>query len=295
MLRWLGYHRDVALVVVDPLARTAVPVDPQEPILTYDNAAATRGDGIFEAALVRRGSIVGRELHLDRFARSARLMDLPDVDRPLWEAALDQMLELRAEKTEDYCIRWILSRGREHSGDSPIGWIEDFPMNPETVERRTSGVRVVTLNRGYQAGMAVEAPWLLIGAKTLSYAVNLASSRFAKARRADEAVWTTTDGFVLEAPRSNLLLARDGELLTPDPTLGLLHGTTQQVIFSAMREAGIHCRYARLRAEDLYQADSLWLTSSLRILTPITHVNSSEVGVSPELSETILAAFDSAV
>lgn len=224
-------------------------------------------------------------------------MDLPDVDPRFWNEAIDAIIQMQSDSgvTEDYCIRWILSRGREHSESDPIGWVETFPVKDDVVERRTHGVRVVTLSRGYQAGMAVEAPWLLIGAKTLSYAVNLASSRFAKARRADEAIWTTTDGFVLEAPRSNVLIARGDELLTPDPTLGLLHGTTQQLIFSAMREAGWRCRYARIRAEDLYQADALWLASSIRILTPITQVNSSEVKVAPELTAEMMTAFDAAI
>ncbi len=286
----------MVLLVVSPIAHTVTHANPAAPLLTYDDAAATRGDGIFEAALVRRGAVIGRELHLDRFASSARLMDLPEVDRGLWNEALDSVLAAQeaAGITEDYCVRWILSRGPEHSGTEPIGWVETFAVGQDAIERRTNGTKVVTLSRGYQAGMATEAPWLLIGAKTLSYAVNLASSRFAKARRADEAIWTTTDGFVLEAPRSNVILARGDELLTPDPTLGSLHGTTQQLIFSAARENGWRCRYARIRAEELYTADALWLTSSIRILTPITHVNSSVVAQAPELTARVMELYDSA-
>ncbi|MDN5559876.1 MAG: aminodeoxychorismate lyase [Ruaniaceae bacterium] len=288
----------MVLIVIDPISRTLARADPAEPLLTYDDAAATRGDGIFEAALVRHGTIVGRELHLDRFASSARLMDLPDVDRGLWNEALDSALAAQAasgDGGEDYCVRWILSRGPEHSGGNAIGWVETFAVRPDIVERRRDGMRVVTLSRGYQAGMAVEAPWLLIGAKTLSYAINLASSRFAKARRADEAIWTTTDGFVLEAPRSSVILAKGDELLTPDPTLGALHGTTQQLIFSAARENGWRCRYARIRSEDLYRADAIWLSSSIRILVPVTHVNNSQIAVAPEATARIMELFNSAI
>jgi hypothetical protein len=42
---------------------------------------------------------------------------------------------------------------------------------PTVLRRRQAGVAAVTLERGIEPGAAERAPWLLLGAKALSYAV----------------------------------------------------------------------------------------------------------------------------
>lgn len=290
------YRGDMVLLVVHPRTGTLKETSVSTPLLTHDDLAHVRGEGIFEAALVRDGVIAARDLHLDRFCRSGRIMDFEPIDREFWDRALTIALDRHishespfsdsGDGVPEFAIKWVLSRGTEDGG-SQVGWIETSPVSQDVIDERSRGIRAVTLSRGYQAGIAVEAPWLLIGAKTLSYAVNMASTRFAQARGGDDAIWTTTDGFVLEAPRSNIVILKDNELLTPDPTMGLLHGTTQQLLFSAAREKGWRCRYARLRLEDLYHADAAWFTSSLRKIVPITQVNSTWIDADTAATESL--------
>ena len=45
--------------------------------------------------------------------------------------------------------------------------------------QRQSGVRVLLLDRGFTVDAATTSPWLLAGAKTLSYGVNMAALRYA--------------------------------------------------------------------------------------------------------------------
>ncbi|WP_258935329.1 aminotransferase class IV [Nesterenkonia pannonica] len=54
------------------------------------------------------------------------------------------------------------------------------------------------LDRGYDADLADRAPWLLLGAKTLSYAVNMAALRHAKANGHNDAIFVTPREQVLE-------------------------------------------------------------------------------------------------
>lgn len=282
----------MVVLIVDPIKAEFAPSS-SVPLLTHTNAAVVRGDGIFESALVRRGEIVGRDLHLERFARSARHMDLGAIDVSFWNTALDAAVSRTQEDHHsgaDFTIKWVLYRQDPATG-TQAAWVETGSIPAGHAQTRSYGVRAVTLSRGYQAGMASEAPWLLIGVKTVSYAVHAASNRFARARGADEAIWVTTDGFVLEAPTSNVIVKRGTQLLTPDPDMGLLHGTTQQLLFHRATAAGWQCRYARLRQNDLFHADSVWLLSSVRGAVPVTHINSSQIEVDDaatrELSELI--------
>ncbi len=108
------------------------------------------------------------------------------------------------------------------------------------------------LARGLAASGADAMPWLLAGAKTLSYAVNMAALRHAATRGADEVIFVSSDGFILEGPRSTVVIAvrgTDGRpcLLTPPPWYPILRGTTQQALFEVARAHGYDCDFQALR------------------------------------------------
>ena len=109
------------------------------------------------------------------------------------------------------------------------------------------------------------APWLLAGAKTLSYAVNMAALRYAGERGAGDVIFVSTDGYVLEGPRSTVVIATDDGLQTPPPSLPILHGTTQQALFEVATEKGHRCEYRPLRPADLLAAHGIWLVSSITL------------------------------
>ena len=118
-------------------------------------------------------------------------------------------------------------------------------------DARRNGVAALTLDRGLPADGAAEMPWLLAGAKTLSYAVNMAALRHAERHGAGDVVFVSSDGYILEGPRSTVVIATefDGNpaLLTPPPWYPILRGTTQQALFEVARNKGYDCDYRALR------------------------------------------------
>jgi 4-amino-4-deoxychorismate lyase len=168
-------------------------------------------------------------------------------------------------------IKLILSRGVEH-GPAPTAWVT-AARAADFTRPRTEGIRVVTLDRGYDSGVPARAPWLLLGAKTLSYAVNMAALREARRRGADDAIFVTTDGIVLEAPTASLILRVGDRFVTPAPTGGILHGTTQLSLFDHLRETGHETAYEDVPVAALTTADAAWLVSSVRLAAPITAVD----------------------
>lgn len=273
------------LFQVDPSTGETTPADSNAALLAADDLAAIRGDGIFEAALLRGSTIRAFELHLERFEQSARLLDL-SASRDLWRTAVTSAVAQTPDLPGDASVRWYLSRGKEDTG-VPTAWILISAVHEATLAERERALTLVSLTRGYPAAIASEAPWLLIGSKSLSYAVAMAATRFAKGRGADDAIFVTTDGFVLEAPRANVVIARDGTLLTPDPSIGVLHGTTQRMLFGLAADAGWNTRYARLRLDDLFNADGAWLVSSVRTAIPIHRLNGNTLTVDADLNTQI--------
>jgi 4-amino-4-deoxychorismate lyase len=147
----------------------------------------------------------------------------------------------------------------------------------------------VTLDRGYDLGAAERAPWLLLGAKTLSYAVNMAALREARRRGADDAIFLSTDGYVLEAPTASLILRFGDRFVTPAPTGGILHGTTQLSVYEHLESRGLEVGYDRIPASDLPGADGAWLVSSVRLAAAITAIDEAPLPVDQALTDELNA------
>jgi 4-amino-4-deoxychorismate lyase len=105
---------------------------------------------------------------------------------------------------------------------------------------------------------------LLGGAKTLSYAVNRAAQRHAAARGADDVVFTSLEGQLLEGPTSTVVWAAGGTLHTPPVETGILAGTTAARLFARAVDDGWPTATTRGTVADLHAADAVWLLSGVR-------------------------------
>ena len=252
---------------------TCAPMDVTAPVLSVGELSSQRGDGVFESIGVVDGRANEVEAHVQRLAHSARLCDLPAPNLAQWRQAIAAIAP--EAPAGEAVIKLILSRGIEH-GPTPTAWVMVSSAADFRAVRR-DGVRVVTLDRGYDLGAGERAPWLLLGAKTLSYAINMAALREARRRGADDAIFVTRDGFVLEAPTASLIIRTERGFLTPAPSGGILHGTTQLSVFEHLRSRGFDTGYATLSTDDVMRASAAWLVSSVRLAVAITAVDGMPV------------------
>jgi 4-amino-4-deoxychorismate lyase len=266
---------------------------PGTPLLHADDLAAVRGDGIFETLLVRERGACLVESHLQRLTQSARLMDLPAPDLPSWRRAIEVATRQWVGGTADEgAMRLIYSRGRE-IGSAPTAYVMVNPVPDRVTAVRRDGLAAVTLNRGLPANGADAMPWLLAGAKTLSYAVNMAALRHAARQGAGDVVFVSSDGYILEGPRSTVVIATGSEpgahgnpcLLTPPPWFPILRGTTQQALFEVARAKGYDCDYRALRVADLHAAHGIWLVSSMTLAARVHTLDGQNLPRSPMAAE----------
>ncbi|MDO5635338.1 MAG: aminotransferase class IV [Micrococcus sp.] len=284
--------------------------DPFAPQLTVTDQGATRGDGLFETALAvpaTDGTLRPRKLeaHLERLAASADALSL-DVPEPAqWRSAIE--LALReygaCHPGEGAVLRLSATRGPDPTllapGEQPHStcWVLVSALPAPRPELRERGVSVLVLERGLDSRVTARAPWLLTGAKTLSYAINMAALRHARAQGADDAIFVSADGQLLEGPTSTILLVRtedDGtrRLITPLRQQGILAGTSQAVIFAAAAQDGWELGYGPLVTEDLTTVDGIWLVSSVRGVVPVRAVSGlgidrPELAIDAELTATL--------
>ncbi|MGN2641839.1 aminodeoxychorismate lyase [Nocardia takedensis] len=295
---------DRVLVTLDGEVR-----DADAPLLFADDIGVLRGDGVFETILVRDGTARALEFHLGRLRRSAQALDLPEPELGRWREAVETAAKEWGSEREGV-LRLVLTRGRDSefsggrssvtSGDLaaavpvPTSYVLVLPVPERVAQARAEGVKVVSLSRGISIDLAQAAPWQLLGAKTLSYATNMAALRFAHRMGADDVIFTSTENRVLEGPRSSVVIARDKTFLTPPAKNGVLPGVTQRALFVEAEKAGWECRYEQLFTADLLTCDSIWLLSSITLAARVNSLDGLRM-MAPDNAEEITALVDKGI
>ncbi|MDO5493090.1 MAG: aminotransferase class IV [Nesterenkonia sp.] len=276
--------------------------DPHQPQLRVTDLGVVRGDGIFETMHVLDGHVRKYDAHLERLRRSARMLELGIPPESAWRAAVELGLEeyrARGGVPEELMVRLTATRGvdGEPASDDPeyagTYWALLTPAPDWAKADQAKQFSVTLLDRGFDADVAERAPWLLLGAKTLSYAINMASKRWAEAHGHDDVIFHTTDGQLLEGPNSTVLLVnRRGEgetpqVVTPVLEAGVLPGTTQGAVFAGAARAGWDLGYGPLTPQQLFDADHVFLAASVRGVVPVWRVDETEMAVDDEITEAL--------
>ena len=293
----------MVLVFLDPAYPDGGVADAAKPQLLVTDLGVTRGDGIFETMLAVGGTVRKMQAHLDRLAGSAHALDLDIPGQDVWQRAIaGAVARHRAGNppsdadADELVVKLVVTRGVE-GAPTPTAWVQVSPAGAAGRRQRETGIDVILLDRGYDSDVAERAPWLLLGAKTLSYAVNMAALRHAHKQGADDVIFVSSDGRVLEGPTSTVLLAHveksdDGtavkRLITPQLDSGILPGTSQGALFAAAKAAGWELGYGPLEPRDLLDADAVWLISSVRLLAPVNRIDGKEIGT-PALQKELTA------
>ncbi len=299
----------VVLVFLDPAFPDGRVADAAKPQLLVTDLGVTRGDGVFETMLAVGGSVRKMQAHLHRLAGSAMALDLDIPGQDAWRRAIAAAVTRHRSENppadpaaDELVVKLVVTRGVE-GAPAPTAWVQASPAGAAGRRQRETGIDVILLDRGYDSGVAERAPWLLLGAKTLSYAVNMAALRYAHKQGADDVIFLSSDGRVLEGPTSTVLLAHAGKsddgtpvkrLITPQLDSGILPGTSQGALFAAAKAAGWDLGYGPLEPQDLLDADAVWLISSVRLLAPVNTIDGKQIGtpsVQKELTAELSALF----
>jgi 4-amino-4-deoxychorismate lyase len=281
-VRDVADQRVVALLCVGVIA-------PDTPILRADDLGVLRGDGIFETMHARDGRAWLLDEHLARMAGSAQRMQLDLPPRAELAALVGEALAQWPAEVEG-AVRLVCTRGLEGGHGAVTVFASVSAVGDGFRAARHDGIAVVTASLGLPADVRGASPWLLGGAKTLSYAVNMASQRWAQAAGADDVLWVSADGLALEAPTSTLVWLRDSTLFTvPAPATGILAGTTARWLLDHAGELGWTSAEAMVRPEALAATEGAWLTSSVRGIAAIRTLDGAALPFSAETTARVRA------
>ncbi|MHC5256935.1 aminotransferase class IV [Streptomyces sp. UC4497] len=228
----------------------------------------TVGDGIFETVKAVEGKPFALTRHLDRLARSARGLGLPEPD-------LDEVRRACAAVLEANPMALGRLRITYTGGLSPLG-------SDRGDQGTTLVVALGEVKRRPDTTAVITVPWTrnergaLAGLKTTSYAENVVALARAHEHGASEALFANTVGQLCEGTGSNVFVVLDGEIHTPPLTAGPLAGITRAL---AVEWTG--AKETDLPLSVLSEADEVFLTSTLRDIQAVHRVDDRDLTDAP--------------
>ncbi len=93
-----------------------------------------------------------------------------------------------------------------------------------------------------------------------------------------EAILLDAHGFVCEGSGENIFAVRDGRIVTPPQTAGILDGISRKSILKIAVDLGIEVVERDLARAELYLADELFLSGTAAELVPVREIDDHAVG-----------------
>src|SRR5258708_3229639 len=230
------------------------------------------GDSVFETIRVYGGKPFALAEPLARLERSAARVFIP-LPVAVDVVALEIERGIGLSQEVDSFVRIMLTRGTGPLGLDPdlaekpsrIVLVEPFvPPPPESYENGIDAI-VVHAARATDATPAA-------GAKVANYLTSLLAIREARRRGAVEAFIVDARGSVLEGTTSNVFFVKGGELVTPPENAGILAGITRAHVLRAAGEIGVKTALRDVREAELFDADELFISSTLREILPVVRL-----------------------
>ncbi len=233
------------------------------------------GDGVFEGIRSYGGAVFRLDQHLTRLFASAKSIDL---QIPLtYEALREAILEtLRINQLRDAYVRVLVTRGIGTLGLTPTSCpVPTVVIIADYLKPLFEGVNVRAIVASTRRN-AVTALNPMI--KSLNY-LNIVLARLeAIHAEVDEAIMLNQNGTVAEGTGDNIFIVKDGVVMTPPPTAGILLGVTRGAVITLAREEGIPVVETDFTVHEVYTAEEAFLTGTAAEIVPLVEVDRKQIG-----------------
>ncbi len=235
------------------------------------------GQALYETVRSFQGKPFRLPDHLARLERGARKLGitLPMADQDL-EQAVSQTLE--ANDLAEARIRITVTAGQGQSGPSgppetgPTVIVTAAALPPESQEAYEEGHKAIISSIRRNSFSVVP------GIKSTNMIENMLARQEATEKGAEQAIFLNEKRCFTECAFANIFFVAYGGLITPSADCGLLPGITRDAVVDLALDRGLTVDDRWINAEEIWDAEEIFVTSSIIGVYPVTSVNDRLVG-----------------
>tara|TARA_B110000858_G_scaffold198527_1_gene266260 strand:+ start:10447 stop:11292 length:846 start_codon:yes stop_codon:yes gene_type:complete len=241
------------------------------------------GDGCFETIRVLSNTPILWSAHLKRLEHACKVLQL-SVNFDSLQSEISQILQLN--KAADVILKIIITRGEGGRGYAPTKQADPtriLQLIDYVAPATNKGARVVLCQHRLSSNSN------LAGIKHLNRLDQILASAQIPTE-CDEGLCMNEEGYLIEACRSNLLLAIDDELVTPDLSKSGIEGVMLNHLIAEFAKQGIQVLRKTLSLSELNTAKEILLCNSVFGVWPIAEIQNEDWRLTQEDGPLISAA-----
>lgn len=237
------------------------------------------GDSLYEVVRTYGDTLFDCRGHMDRLKRSgqkARLDLSPYLNE--YERAFRSSVEeyrKRFPNSTDLYLRLVVSRGMGKIGFStknvsskPFYTVITKPLDPPSEQVRRDGVTLKVSSYLRNDPRALDPAM-----KSGNYLNSILAFFEAESEGFSDALLCNHQGFLTEGTTFNFFYVRGGVVATPPLDIGILEGITRSGVIECLKQENIPVREIRFPKERLYEADEVFVTSTIKEVLGVVKVD----------------------
>jgi branched-chain amino acid aminotransferase len=225
--------------------------------------------------------------HLERLWRSANKIDMP-ISFTKSKIIAEVKKTLKELDVKRAYIRIVVTRGEgeitldPHAANQNNLVIITKELNENPRWWYDDGVEIIIADIKRTSSESMDP-----AVKSGNYLNNILAYNEAVKQGAFDAVMLNHDGFVTEGTTSNIWMIKETKLITPPLKAGLLGGITRAKIIELCKNENITIEEKNITADELRDADEVFLTSSTKRIVPIVKIDQKVIGAGKPGSQTL--------
>lgn len=238
------------------------------------------GDGVYDATYAHNHIVFDMDAHLDRFYRSAKLLDMII---PIEQDELEKLIRELVLKVDDgdQFIYMQVTRGnglREHVYEEGMVGNLWITITPEKVSDTYNPMDVITFE---------DKRFYYCNCKTLNLIPSCLGATAASRKGCKEAIFIRNN-IVTECAHSNVSIFKNSKVITHPLDDKILPGTARIRLLAFAKKLGYEVEEREYTIDELMEADEIVIHSTGSFCIPLKTVDGKKVGgKAPEMLKNI--------